>query len=60
MLSDPGCRNQDPLCLKRGPSTLVRMSGNLLSQALLEHRDIEFVLTEQGQFSVMLKAKEIE
>ena len=59
MLSDPGGRKQDPLCLKRRPSTLVRVSGHLLSQALLEYRDIEFVLTEQGQFSAMFKAKEI-
>jgi hypothetical protein len=59
MLSDPGCRKKDPLCLKRGPSALVRVSGDLLPQALLEHRDIELVLTEQGKFPFMLKAKEV-
>jgi hypothetical protein len=59
MLADSGRRKQDPLCLKRGPSALVRVSGNLLSQTMLEHRDIELVLTEQGQFPAMLKIKEV-
>ena len=59
MLANPGCGQENPLCLLLRPEAFAGASRDLLPEGILQSGDSELVLAEKIKLAAMLESEEI-